>query len=417
MSQEYRRCCGLDIHKETVVACVLPSDANRDEPPRRKVFATFTRDLIRLRCWLKQCKVTDVAMESTGVYWKLVWNVLEGHFDVLLLANPGQVKALQGRKTDHRDARRVGEFLQDRRLDPSFVPPRHVREWRDLTRYRAHLKQDRNRIHNRIHRALEESNIKLDCVASDILGTSGRHMIEGLIDGKFGPEFLADRARKRLREKIPQLKQALRGTLTDHHRLLLRQLLADLDALDAKVARLEAEIAARLQPHSDLIERLCTVPGIDVIVAWTILAEVGSDVNAFPDADHLVSWAALCPGNRQSGGKRISGHTRKGNRYLRSALCQAAWAASRTKDTYLSALFFRLAARHGVKKATVAVAHQLLRIAFHIIRDGGRYRELGGNYFDRLHPERTRKRLIRRLEALGYRVTLAPHDNPGPNTA
>jgi len=193
--------------------------------------------------------------------------------------------------------------------------------------------------------------------------------------------------------------------------------LADLDALDAKVARLEAEIAARLQPHSDLIERLCTVPGIDVIVAWTILAEVGSDVNAFPDADHLVSWAALCPGNRQSGGKRISGHTRKGNRYLRSALCQAAWAASRTKDTYLSALFFRLAARHGVKKATVAVAHQLLRIAFHIIRDGGRYRELGGNYFDRLHPERTRKRLIRRLEALGYRVTLAPHDNPGPNTA
>ena len=416
MSQAYRRCCGLDIHKETVVACIVPDDGEHDEQARRKVFATFTRDLVRLRCWLKQCRVTEVAMESTGVYWKPVWNVLEGHFDTLLLANPGQVKALQGRKTDHRDARRVGEFLQDRRLDPSFVPPRHVRELRDLTRYRAHLKQDRNRIHNRIHRTLEEANIKLDCVASDILGASGRHMIEGLIDGQFGPEFLADRARRRLRAKIPQLKQALRGTLTDHHRLLLRELLADLDALDAKVARLEAEIATRMCPHLDLIERLCTVPGIDVMVAWTILAEIGMDVNAFPDADHLASWAGLCPGNKESGGKRMSGHTRKGDRYLRRVLCQAAWAASRTKDTYLAALFFRLAARHGVKKATVAVAHQLLRIVFHILRDRGRYHELGGNYFDRLHPERTRKRLVRRLEALGHKVTLEPLNNPDHNT-
>jgi len=415
MSQAYRRCCGLDIHKETVVACIVPSDGEGEGPARRKVFATFTRDLIRLRCWLKQCKVTHVAMESTGVYWRPVWNILEGHFE-LLLANPEQVKALAGRKTDHRDAQRVGEYLQDRRLDGSFVPPRQTREWRDLNRYRVRLKQERNRIHNRIHKVLEDANIKLDCVATDILGASGRHMIQGLVDGQFGPEFLAERARCRLREKIPQLQQALRGYVTEHHRAMLRELLDDLDVVDAKVARMEAEISSHMQPHADLLDRLRTIPGIDLVVAWTILAEVGTDVSAFPDADHLASWAGLCPGNNRTGGKNKSGRTRKGDRYLRSMLCQAAWAAARTKNTYLSALFLRFARRLGVKKAIVALAHQLLRIAFHVIRDGSRYRELGGDFFDRLHPNRTRNRLIRRLQALGNKVILEPLDGPEHNT-
>lgn len=409
----YRRCCGLDVHKASISACILIHREPGSEPEvRRRTFATFTKDLIQLKRWLVASKVTHVAMESTGVYWKPVWNVLEGARYQLLLVNPQHFHGIPGRKTDRKDSHWLAELLSYGLLRPSFVPARPVRELRDLTRYRVHLKQDRNRVHNRIHKVLEDANVKLDCVASDILGVSGRRIIEGLIEGR-GPEFLAERARSRLRKKIPELRRALCARVTEHHRLMLTELLGDLDAIDAKILRVEQEIVSRLKPHQELIDRLCTIPGIDAVTAWTILAEIGPDVSAFPDADHLVSWAGLCPGLNESGGKRHSGRTRKGNRYLRRGLCQSAWAVSHTKDNYLAALFYRMAGRQGLKKATVAVAHQLLRIVYHVIRDQSIYRELGGNYFDRIHPERTKRRLIQRLQALGHRVILEPSEPDG----
>jgi len=408
----YSRCCGLDVHKASISACILVYQDGGEPEVRRRTFSTFTQDLIRLKMWLTSSKVSQVALESTGVYGKPVWNILEHGSLQLMLVNPQHFHAIPGCKTDPKDSRWLAELLSYGLLRPSFVPPQPIRELRDLTRYRVHLKQDRNRIHNRIHKVLEDANIKLDCVATDILGVSGRRMIDGIVEGRYSAEWLADRARSRLREKLPSLRLALRGRVTDHHRLMLRELLGDLDAVDSKIRRLEQEIIARAEPHANLMARLCTIPGIDMVTAWTLLAEIGVDMAPFPDADHLASWAGLCPGLKESAGKRMSGRTRKGDRYLRRALCQAAWAVSHTKDNYLAALFYRIAGRQGLKKATIAVAHQLLRIAYHIIRDGGSYRELGGNYFDRLHPERTRNRLVRRLENLGLEVTLQPR-NPG----
>ena len=406
----YPRCCGLDVHKASIAACILVYKDQGEPEIRRRTFSTFTKDLVRLKMWLSSSKVSQVALESTGVYWKPVWNILEPGSFQLMLVNPQHFHAIPGCKTDPKDSRWLAELLSYGLLRPSFVPPQPIRELRDLTRYRVHLKQDRNRIHNRVHKVLEDANIKLDCVATDILGISGRRMIDGIVEGRHSAEFLADRARSRLREKLPSLRLALKGRVTDHHRLMLRELLGDLDAVDSKIERLEQEIVTRVAPYADLIARLCTIPGIDTVTAWTLLAEIGVDMTAFPDADHLASWAGLCPGLKESAGKRMSGRTRKGDRYLRRALCQAAWAVSHTKDNYLAALFYRIAGRQGLKKATIAVAHQLLRIAYHIIRHGGSYRELGGNYFDRLHPERTRNRLVRRLENLGLKVVLERRD-------
>jgi transposase len=407
----YHRCCGLDVHKATISACIRVVQEDGQVDIRSRTFSSFTTDLVRLKVWLTASRVTHVAMESTGVYWKPVWNVLEpGRFE-LMLVNPQHFHGLPGRKTDRKDSEWLAELLSCGLLRPSFVPPRRIRELRDLTRYRVRLKEERNRIHNRIHKVLEDANIKLDCVASDILGVSGRRMIEGIVEGKRSAEFLAERARSRLREKLPDLRRALKGRVTDHHRWMLGELLADLDRVDAKVARLDQELVQRLEPDADVIARLCTIPGVEVITAWTIVAEIGTDMRPFPDADHLASWAGLCPGNNETGGKRLSGRTRKGDRYLRRGLCQAGWAISHTKDNYLAAQFYRIAAREGIKKATVAVAHQILLIAYHIIRDKGSYRELGGNYFDRLHPQRTTKRLLARLERLGYRVTLEPSNS------
>jgi transposase len=406
----YPRCCGLDVHKASISACILVYKDNAEPEVRRRTFTTFTKDLVRLKMWLTSSKVNQVALESTGVYWKPVWNILEHGSLQLMLINPQHFHAIPGCKTDPKDSRWLAELLSYGLLRPSFVPPQAIRELRDLTRYRVHLKQDRNRIHNRVHKVLEDANIKLDCVATDILGISGRRMIDGIVEGRHSAEFLADRARSRLREKLPSLRLALKGRVTDHHRLMLRELLGDLDTVDSKIERLEQEIVTRVTPYADLIERLCTIPGIDTVTAWTLVAEIGVDMAPFPDADHLASWAGLCPGLKESAGKRMSGRTRKGDCYLRRALCQAAWAVSHTKDNYLAALFYRIAGRQGLKKATIAVAHQLLRIVYHIIRDGGSYRDLGGNYFDQLHPERTRNRLVRRLENLGLEVTLRPRD-------
>jgi len=404
----YKRCCGLDVHKESVAACLLIIDEDGEYHVEKRRFRTMTRNLRELGTWLHQQGVERIAMEATGVYWRPIWNVLEPLGIEMLLVNPHHIKNVPGRKTDQIDSEWIAELLQHGLLRGSFVPPAEIRQLRDLTRYRVHLKQDRNRIHNRIHKVLEDANIKLDCVATDILGVSGRRMIEGLIEGWRGPEWLADYARSHLRKKIPELRRALKGRVTEHHRRMLKELLGDLDSVDAKIIRLEQQIVEEIRPFDDLIERLCTIPGINVVTAWTIIAEIGADMSAFPDADHLVSWGGLCPGLNQSGGKRNSARTRHGNRYLRRALCQSAWAVSHTKDNYLAALFYRIAARHGLKKANVAVAHQILRIVYHIIRDSGIYREIGGDFFDRLHPERTKNRLIRRLEKLGHRVVLDP---------
>jgi transposase len=409
----YSRCCGIDVHLESVTACVrVQSDAGEPEI-RKKEFATHFQALGHLRFWLMAQQVTCVAMESTGVYWKPVWQALEGHFQ-LVLANPYEVKNIPGKKTDARDSQRLAELLAHGLIRSSFIPPPQTRELRDLTRYRVKLSEERNRIHNRIHKVLEDACLKLDTVASDILGTSGRAIIQAIIDGQEDAAWLADKAVGRLRSRRADLRLALRGRITDHHRLMLRELLEDWKFVEAKIERLEKAIGSRTDAQT--VARLCTIPGVDVITAWTLLAELGSDMQAFASTKHAASWAGLCPGNHESGGKRLSHRTRKGNRWLRRGLCQAAWAASHQKNCYLAAFFYRKAAKHGQRKAIVALAHRLLVIAYCILRDGSSYREAGGDYFDRLRPERTRNRLVQRLERLGYEISLRP-STPAPPVA
>jgi transposase len=407
----YSRCCGIDVHKDSVTACVLVYSESPEPEVRKKEFATHFKALGNLRFWLFAQKVTHVALESTGVYWKPVWEALEGHFQ-LILANPYQVKNIPGQKTDARDSQWLAQLLAHGLIRPSFVPPRETRNLRDLTRYRVKLTEERNRIHNRIHKVLEDACIKLDTVASDILGASGRAIIQGIIAGQEHPDWLADKAKGTLRGKQPELRLALRGRITDHHRLMLGELIDDLEFVESKIERLEKAIAPQVDVEK--LARLCTIPGVDLITAWTLLSELGSDMQVFESPQHAASWAGLCPGNHESGGKRLSNRTRKGNRWLRRALCQAAWAASRKKNCYLAAFFYRKAGKHGIRKAIVATAHHLLVIAFCILRDHTEYREMGGDYFDRLHPDRTRNRLVRRLQRLGHDVVLTPRAETPP---
>lgn len=405
MEPSYRRCCGIDVHKKQVTVHVLPPQGQAQGKPLERQFRTFSRDLRSLRGWLKNCRVTDVVMESTGQYWRAVWNVLEGEVPRLLLANPQHVKALAGRKTDRIDSRRLARFLNDREVEGSFVPPREIRELRDLTRGRVHLLQEVNRVKNRIGQMCEAGNIKISCVASDLFGLSGRRMLQALAEGKRDPGWMADYAWGTLRSKRKQLEQALEGTFTDHQRWMLQRELEHLKWLQTQIAMLDAEIERRMQPWEESLRRLCTIPGVDRITAWTLLAELGPDVTVFPHARHAASWAGLCPGNRESGGKRLSGRTRKANAYVRRGLCQAAWAASHTR-TYLGTLFRRLCARKGHNKAIFALAHQMLRIAYAMLRRGEDYRELGADYFDRQNRPRVVSRLVERLTRLGYYVTL-----------
>jgi transposase len=406
----YSRCCGIDVHKDSVTACVLIYADGKEPEVRKREFRTHFKALLNLKMWLLAQKVTHVAMESTGVYWKPVWQALEGYFQ-LILANPYQVRTVPGKKTDVRDSQWLAELLAHGLIKPSFVPPPATRALRDLTRYRVKLVEERNRVHNRIHKVLEDASIKLDTVASDILGASGRAMIKAIIAGQEHPDWLADHAKGRLRGKRPELRLALRGRITDHHRLMLRELMEDLEFVERKIQRLDAEIASKVDIEP--LARLATIPGIDLVTVWTLLAELGTDMSTFASPRHAAAWAGLCPGNHESGGKRLSNRTRKGNRWLRRALCQSAWAATRKKNCYLAAFFYRKAGKHGIRKAIVATAHRLLLIAFCVLRDGTEYQELGDNYFDRLHPERTRNRLVRRLQRLGLDVFLQPRaDSP-----
>jgi transposase len=411
----YSRCCGIDVHKDSVTACVLVYSGQPEPDVRKKEFATYLKALLNLKMWLLAQKVTHVAMESTGVYWKPVWQALEGNFE-LILANPYQVKNIPGQKTDSRDSQWLAELLAHGLIRPSFVPPRETCQLRDLTRYRVKLTEERNRVHNRIHKVLEDACIKLDTIASDILGKSGRAMIQAIINGQQHPDWLADKAKGTLRGKRPELRLALRGRITEHHRLMLRELMEDLEFVEQKIDRLGKAIP--LQANVEKVEQLCSIPGVDVITAWTLLAELGSDMNVFCSPKHAASWAGLCPGNNVSGGKRLSNRTRKGNRWLRRALCQSAWAASRRKNCFLTAFFYRKAGKHGIRKAIVALAHRILVIAFCMLRDGTQYREMGGDYFDRLNPERTKARLVRRLQRLGLDVFFhcppEPTGNPTP---
>lgn len=397
-------CCGLDVHKKSVTACVLWASGRRRQT---RAFGTFTKELLEMGDWLRSCGVTHVAMESTGVYWKPVWNLLEGQFEVLLV-NAQHIKAVPGRKTDQKDSEWIADLLQHGLLRASFVPPSPIRELRDLTRYRASLAQEINRIANRIQKVLEDANIKLASVATDALGASGRAMLEAIVSGEQDSQRLAEMSRGLLRNKIPELGRALEGRVTTHHRFLLRELLDHLYFVESKMRRIEQEVEMRLGPFQSEVARLCTIPGVDRVTAWGLLAEIGLNMTQFPDAQHLASWAGLCPGSHESAGKRKSGKIRKGSLWLRRCLCQGAWAVSTKKNNYLSALYRRLAVRRGAKRATIAVAHNLLVIAYYILRDGTCYQDLGPDYFDRLNPEGLRRRLTKRLEGLGFKVTLEP---------
>jgi transposase len=407
MEVVYPCCCGLDVHKASITACVLWADRGRARREKRR-FGTFTRDLLELGDWLRACGVTHVAMEATGVYWKPVWNVLDGDVTEVLLINAQHIKAVPGRKTDQKDAEWIAELLQHGLLRGSFVPPQPTRELRDLTRYRVSLTQECNRIANRIQKVLEDANLKLASVATDALGASGRAMLRAIIAGETNVDVLADLAKGLLRNKIPALREALAGRVTEHHRFMLRELLDDLDHAESKMTTVEQEIERRLRPFQTEVDRLCTIPGVDRVTAWGLLSEIGFNMNQFPSAAHLASWAGMCPGNDESAGKRLSGKTRKGSAFLRRHLCQAGWAVSTKKNCYLSALFRRIARHRGTKRATMAVGHAILVIAFHLLKRQTTYVELGPDYFDRRNSDAVRRSLVKRLQNLGHTVTLAP---------
>ncbi|MBV9403734.1 MAG: IS110 family transposase [Acidobacteriaceae bacterium] len=412
MPSEYRRCCGIDVHKKSVNVCVLPPLGKDSSELKQETFRTFTRDLKRLRVWLLNCKVTEIVMESTGQYWRPVWNILEGAFTRLVLVNPQHVKGLKGRKTDRIDAHWLATKLQNEDLKGSFIPPREIRELRELTRLRVHWLQDLNRVKNRIGELCESGNIKISSVASHLFGESGRRMLAALVRGDRDAGWMADYARGTLRGRKYQLELALQGTFSDHQRSLLADMLQQFHTLEQQIADLTAKIECRAAVYEDVLKRIDTIPGFHRISAWTVLAEIGTDMGVFEDARHLASWAALCPGIRESGGKRMSGKTRKGNPYLRRALCQSAWAAARKKDSYLTGLFRRIRARRGEQKAIMAVAHQLLTILFHVIRDGTVYQELGAAHYDQQNQPKITRKLVERLQRLGYYVTLQPVENP-----
>jgi transposase len=368
------RCAGLDVHKMTVVACVRV--VGPDGAVAREVvsFGTMTAELLALADWLEARGVRHVAMESTGVYWKPVFHLLEGRFEVLLV-NARHIKQVPGRKTDVKDAEWIAQLLQYGLLRPSFIPPPPIRELRELTRQRTQLIRDRVAVANRLQKVLEDANIKLAGVASDVLGVSGRDMIRALVAGQDDPAALAELARKRLRAKLPQLRQALHGRVTEHHRFLLGMLLDQVEALEGLIGRLDERIEAALAPLAEEARRLRTIPGVGAQAAEVILAEVGSDMGQFPTAGHLASWAGLCPGNDLSAGKRRSGKTTKGSQWLRATLVQAAWAASHTKRTIFGATYRRWVKRLGKKKALVAVARKILVVAYHLLKDRTDYQE------------------------------------------
>jgi transposase len=401
----YSRCAGLDVHKKTVVACLLLTAASGRLTKEVRTFATTTAGLLTLREWLSSQGVTHVAMESTGIYWRPVFNLLEGHCEVIL-ANAQHMKAVPGHKTDVKDSEWIADLLRHGLLAASFIPPKPIRDLRDLLRTRKALVRNRAQAINRVHKVLETANIKLSSVASDVLGKSGRDMIDAMLAGVSDAETLAQLARKRLRAKLPALREALEGQVEETHRILLRHLLDQIDFLQGKLDILSDEIEPRLAPYEAQLERLMQIPGVGRTAAASVLAELGTDMSRFPSAKHLASWAGLAPGNKQSAGKRQRASTTKGNTHVQTVLAEVVWVISHTKDNYLSAQYHRLARRIGKTRAIVAVSHSVLVIIYHLLRTNQDYHDLGPHYFQTLDTTRQRDWAVRRLEALGYTVTL-----------
>jgi transposase len=399
------RVAGLDVHKASVTASVrVPGAAGRREE-HTETFATTVPALLVLADWLEAHAVTHVAMEATGVYWKPVWAILEDRFDCLLV-NARHVKQVPGRKTDVSDAQWICRLAEAGLLRRSLVPPKPIRTLRNLTRYRKAQIRDRQREAGRLHKLMEDTGIKLDCVASDLLGKSGRAMLAALIAGTTDAAVLAELAQGKLRAKLPALREALQGRFEAEHALIIGRILAHIDYLDEAIAELSQSIEQQIAPLAPAVELLCTIPGVQRRTAEVIIAETGGDMNAFPTAKHLASWAGVCPGNDESAGKRRSGRTTKGSKWLRAALTEAAKAASRARDTYLAAQYQRLRARRGHNKATTAIAHSMLTAAWHMLQTGETYNDPGADYFARRNPERQTRRLVAQLQRLGHTVTL-----------
>ncbi|HLZ23610.1 MAG TPA: IS110 family transposase [Ktedonobacterales bacterium] len=397
----HERCAGLDVHKSSVVACaMLP------EGKQLRTFGTMTGHLEQLAEWLHGLGVTVVAMESSGVYWKPVFNILEVAGFELLVVNARHIKAVPGRKTDVKDAEWIADLLRHGLLKPSFIPNREERELRELTRYRRTLIEERAHEVQRLQKVLEGANIKLEDVISNVVGLNGRRFLNALIEGDYDPEVVAATANYGLQRKQELLAQALHGTFGTHQRFLLDQLRSHIDFLEQRIAALDQEVQSRTRPFEPLIARLDQIPGLGTRAAQEILAEIGTDMSRFPSHRHLASWAKVCPGNNQSAGKRRSGYAGKGNRWLRSILVECAWCATRKKDSYFKAQYHRLAARRGQKRALLAVGHTLLTVIYHLLRDGVLYQDLGPNYFDQRDRSQIARQAIRRLERLGYHVSL-----------
>jgi transposase len=405
----YERCAAIDIHKKTAVVTVMITQADGSVQEHLHTFSTMTADLLALDDWLRRHRVEVVAIESTGVYWRPVFNLLE-EGRTIILVNAQHMKAVPGRKTDANDSQWLADLLRHGLLKPSFIPPRPVRDLRDLMRYRKTLVQERADEVNRLQKVLETANVKLSSVATDVLGKSGRDMLNAILGGQNDPEILAELARGRLRAKLPDLRKALDGRVQPHHRVLLTHVLAHIDFLEESIAQLEAEIGQYLVPFEEAMELVQGIVGIGEVAAASIIAEIGVDMTRFASDKHLASWAGICPGNKQSGGKRLSGRTTKGNPYLRAILYEVAWAISRTKDNYLSSFYHRMARRLGKKKAITALAHKVLVIIYHILRTNKPYTDLGADYFDQKDRGRIERHHIHRLEQLGYTVTLVPKE-------
>jgi transposase len=404
MDVVHTHCTGLDVHKKTVVAAIIVPDGQGGLRKEVRTFGTMTADLLALSDWLLGLGVTDVAMESTGEYWKPIYNILEENFEVLL-ANAQHVKKVPGRKTDVSDAEWIADLLRHGLLRGSFIPPEGQRELRELTRHRTNFVRERATLVNRVQKTLESANIKLASVATNVMGVSGRAILEAIIAGSASSTEMAELAKGRLREKRGQLDRALAGRVKPHHRFVLSELLCQIDSLDETIARFDAEIEKYSRPFEEEVELLDTIPGVARRTAEVIVSEIGKDMSRFPTADHLAAWAGVAPGNNESAGKRYSGTVRKGDQALKVALVQAAHAASHTRNTYLSAQYHRLAGRRGKKRAIMAVAHSILVIVYHLIERNEPYHDLGGDYFDKQRPEATAQRLMKRLQRLGYDVS------------
>jgi transposase len=402
----YPRCAGLDVHKQTVVACVRIAHSGA---PLQEVrtFATTTSGLLALADWLDGHGVQHVAMEATGVYWKPVWHVLEGHFE-LVLANAAHVKNVPGRKTDVNDAMWLADLLAHGLIRASFVPPVAVQELRALTRTRKQFVRERSAHVQRIEKVLEDANLKLGAVLSDLMGKSGRAVLQAIVEGHTDPEWLITLVSLRVKASRAEVLEALRGHITAHHRFMLKLHREHIDALDRAVASIEQEVGLGLEPFRQAAQLVSTVPGFSDVASHVVVAEIGIDMTRFATPSHLRSWACLCPRNDESAGKRRSTRLRRGGKWLKTTLVQAAWAAVRVKGSYLQAQFHRLRARRGVKKAIIAVAASMLTAIWHMLRNGTEWRELGTAYFDRAGAKKTASRLIRRLQQIGYAVQVTP---------